>query len=59
MIKIDFEFETKFGVFRDALHLVEDRVYSHAEIEQMKNQRLNNWLAIFDPQPEVIPVQGE
>ncbi len=51
MIKIDFEFETQYGVFRDALHLAEDRVYSHQEIEAMKNERLNNWLAIFDPAP--------
>jgi hypothetical protein len=59
MTKIDFEFETKYGMFRDALHLAEDRVYSHEEIEQMKNSRLNNWLAIVEAPPEVIDQQGE
>jgi hypothetical protein len=48
MVKIDFEFQTQFGVFRDALHLAEDRVYSHNEIEDLKNERLNNWLAIVN-----------
>jgi hypothetical protein len=53
MIKIDFEFETQFGVFRDALHLAEDRVYSHEEIETMKVNRLDSWLAIVqNPSPE-------
>ena len=59
MTKIDFEFETKYGMFRDALHFVEDRVYSHDEIEKMKNDRLNNWLAIVESPPEVIDQQGE
>jgi hypothetical protein len=52
MIKIDFEFETEFGVFRDALHLPEERVYSREEVEKLKTERLNNWLAIVNPPPE-------
>lgn len=53
MVKIDFEFETQFGVFRDALHLIEDRVYSHEEIQAMKTKRFNDWLAIIqNPSPE-------
>ncbi len=57
-MKIDFEFQTKFGVYRDALWLFEDRVYSPKEIEDMKLQRLNNWLAIVDPPPENPAEQG-
>jgi hypothetical protein len=57
MIKIDFEFDTPHGVFRDALHLVEDRVYSPSEIEGLKNERLNNWLAIVNPPPFEQPAQ--
>jgi hypothetical protein len=57
MIKIDFEFDTPHGVFRDALHLVEDRVYSPSEIESLKNERLNNWLAIVNPPPFEQPAQ--
>jgi hypothetical protein len=51
-MKIDFEFQTQFGVFRDALFLPDDRVFSHKEIESMKSERLNNWLAIANPPPD-------
>lgn len=51
MIKIDFEFDTKFGVFRDALHLPDEHNLTDAEIETIKQQRLDNWLSIVDPQP--------
>lgn len=55
MIKIDFEFDTPHGVFRDALHLTEDRVFSHQEIENLKAERLKNWLAIVAPEPVSPP----
>lgn len=51
MTKIDFEFETAYGVFRDALHLPEDHQFSEAEIQLMKEDRLSNWLAIVNPAP--------
>lgn len=44
MIKIDFQFETENGRFCDALHLPEDHGYSDQQIEDMKAERLNNWL---------------
>jgi hypothetical protein len=50
-MKIDFEFETKYGVFRDALHFYGDVIPSDAEIEEMKQQRLNNWLAVVNAPP--------
>jgi hypothetical protein len=46
MIKIDFEFETTYGVFRDALHLPEGHGFTEEEIAAMKQQRLDNWLAV-------------
>lgn len=49
MIKIDFEFDTQYGVFRDALWLPADHTYTDAEIQAMKDQRLANWLAIVAP----------
>lgn len=49
MIKIDFEFETQYGKFGDALHLPEDHGLSDTDIEAMKQQRLSNWLSIFEP----------
>jgi len=58
MIKIDFSFDTKFGKFADALHLPDDHTMTDAEIEAMKQQRLDNWLAIVDAPPaEEPPVQ--
>lgn len=60
MIKIDFQFETKFGKFADALHLPDDHGLTDDEIEAMKQQRLTNWLAIVDAPPvEETPQQGE
>jgi hypothetical protein len=54
-MKIDFEFDTPHGVFRDALHFYGDIIPSDAEIEEMKQQRLNNWLAVVAPPPETPP----
>ena len=56
MVKIDFEYQTQYGVFRDALHLPEDHTFSDADIEAMKQERVNNWLAIVTPQE---PMDGE
>ena len=56
-MKIDFEFDTPHGVFRDALHLPDDHGFSEAEIQAMKEQRRDNWIAIVTaPAPEV-PVE--
>jgi hypothetical protein len=55
MIKIDFEFETQYGTFRDAIHLPQDHTLSEDEITTLKQQRLDNWLAIVNP----APVEGE
>ena len=56
MPKIDFSFETKYGVFSDALNLPDNQIYSDAEIEDMKQQRLTNWLAIIEaPETPVDP----
>jgi hypothetical protein len=51
MIKIDFEFDSPHGVFRDALHLPEDHTFTDAEIEAMKQQRYDNWWAIVNAPP--------
>lgn len=59
MIKIDFEFDSPYGVFRDALHLPDDHGLSDAEIEAMKQQRYDNWWAFVNPPTvEESPAQG-
>jgi hypothetical protein len=45
---IDFEFDTKYGTFRDALVLPDDHIYTDAELETMKQTRLDNWIAIVE-----------
>lgn len=46
MIKIDFEFQTEHGLFRDALYLDNDHVFTDEEIQSMKQQRVDNWITI-------------
>ena len=43
---MDFEFYTQYGKFSDALWFPEGQpLPSAAEIEALKQERLNNWLA--------------
>lgn len=51
-MKIDFEFQTQHGVFRDALHLPDDHGLTEEQIQTMKQERLDNWLAIVTAQPD-------
>lgn len=51
-MKIDFEFETEFGVYRDALHLPDNHTYTTDQVEEMKRQRVNNWLNIVRNLPQ-------
>lgn len=51
MIKIDFEFDTPYGMFRDALWLLEDHTYTEQEIQEMKEQRRDNWIEIVSAPP--------
>lgn len=56
MIKIDFEFETPYGVFRDALHLPVNHGMPEHEVKAMMEQRRDNWIAIITaPPPENPP----
>lgn len=64
MIKIDFEYDTPHGVFRDALHLPDGHGFSDSEIEAMKEQRRDNWIAVVtappveEPAPEYVEIDG-
>jgi hypothetical protein len=50
-MKIDFEFETAQGKFADALHLPDDHTFTDDEIQAMKQQRVDNWIAIVTAPP--------
>ena len=63
-MKIDFEFDTAHGKFRDALHLPDNHGLNDAEIEAMKVQRRDNWIAVVtapsveEPEPEFVEIDG-
>jgi len=50
-MKIDFEFNTPHGLFRDALHLPDDHTFTDDEIQVMKQQRVDNWIAVVTAPP--------
>jgi hypothetical protein len=55
MQQIRFTYETRFGPFSDALYLPEDHTFTEEQIEAMKQERLNNWLAIVNP--PIVPAE--
>jgi hypothetical protein len=58
-MKIDFEFDTPHGLFRDALHLPDDHAFTDEDIQAMKQQRVDNWIAVVTAPPaeEVTPTE--
>jgi hypothetical protein len=57
MIKLDFEFQTQYGVYRDALYLDDNHSFTEQEIEAMKQQRVDNWLDVIENPPAPDPVE--
>jgi hypothetical protein len=60
-MKIDFEFQTSHGVYRDALYFQDGNVPDDEAIEAMKAERVNNWIyAVENPlaPPETIEIDG-
>lgn len=54
-MKIDFEFTTQYGKFADALWFPDDQpLPSEEEINAMKQQRLDNWIAIVSAPQEGV-----
>ena len=45
MIKIDFSFETEHGLFKDALYLPDEHTFTEADIDAMKQQRVDAWIS--------------
>lgn len=46
-MKISFTFDTEYGVFSDAITLEDTHTHTAEEIEAMKQERLDNWIAII------------
>ena len=56
-MKIDFTFETKHGMYRDALYLDDNHSFTEQEIEAMKQERVNNWIAVIESPPTLESVE--
>jgi hypothetical protein len=60
-MKIDFEFQTPHGVYRDALYLPDDHTFTQEQIVEMQTERLNNWVYAVEnppPAPETVEIDG-
>jgi hypothetical protein len=44
MTKIDFEFDSPYGKYADAIVLLDGQTMTDAEIEAMKQARFDQWL---------------
>jgi hypothetical protein len=44
MNKIDFEFQTHYGIYRDALYLPDEYSYTQEQISEIKSERLRSWI---------------
>lgn len=55
---INFNFETPYGKFADALHFANE-LPSDAEIDAMKQARLDNWIAAITAPVEEVPVEAQ
>lgn len=51
-MKIEFEQNTVYGMYRDALHFADgEPLPSDEAIEAMKQERVNNWIKIVETPP--------
>jgi hypothetical protein len=51
MLSIPFHFDTPYGRFADALHFAEDHGLTEEQIAALKQQRLDNWIALITAPP--------
>jgi hypothetical protein len=54
-IKIDFVLGEEPMIYRDALYLPSDHTFSDADIEAMKQERYDNWVALVKWASEALP----
>lgn len=53
MVKIDFEMTDGTYTLRDAIVLPDNHNFSEAQIEEIKQQRWDNWLKVITTPPEI------
>lgn len=50
-VKIVFEKKTPYGTYRDALYFQADQVPPDDEVERLKQERVDNWIAALTAPP--------
>ena len=58
-MQIIFSFDTPYGTFTDALHLPDNHGLSDAEIDLMKQQRLDAWVLEVHTIPDEVKAEME
>ena len=61
MIKLNFEYTTAYGVYRDALYLADDYTFTPEQIIAMQTERLNQWIKNIESptiQNEYVDIDG-
>ena len=60
MITIDFEFDSPYGKYTDAIVLLDGQTMTDVEIEVMKQSRYHKWLdTIINPPQRTVPVEPD
>lgn len=54
-MKIDFEAETPYGTYRDALHYPDECVLTDEQIAAAKQKRVTDWVAMMDAVANAAP----
>lgn len=58
-IQIIFEAETPYGTFCDALYFLTNELPSDEVLERLKQERVDNWIAVITAPPvEEVPQDG-
>lgn len=56
-VAIPFEADTPFGPYKDTLYFPSNEAPTAAEIEQIKQTRVDNWIAVITAPIIEMPVQ--
>ena len=56
-VKITFETQTSHGLYRDALYFQEEEIPPEDEIERLKQERVDNWVAFVTALTQEKPPQ--
>lgn len=56
-MQITFEFNHPvYGLYSDALNIPDDHTYTEDELNSMKQQRFDNWVAYLEAPPVELPL---